>query len=128
MLRAGRSLWHLVHWLGLFAVLVLAGCGASGVATVVPIAKTVSEAMKASRAEIGLDKMLDGVLSKKGFAVNRDEQDTNLIDAFRANLGILGVEIDDAKHASALEAGRAFSRSFSERAVSGLKARGLAFA
>lgn len=41
---AGRSLWHLVHWLGLFAVLVLAGCGASGVATVVPIAKTVSEA------------------------------------------------------------------------------------
>lgn len=90
--------------------------------------KTVSEAMKDARSTIGLDKMLDGVLSKKGFVVNRDEQDTNLIDGFRAALEILGVKIDDAKHAAALEAGRAFSRAFSERAVTGLKARGLAFA
>lgn len=90
--------------------------------------KTVSEAMKDARSTIGLDKMLDGVLSKKGFVVNRDEQDTNLIDGFRTALEILGVKIDDAKHAAALEAGRAFSRAFSERAIQGLKARGLAFA
>lgn len=90
--------------------------------------KTVSEAMKDARSTIGLDKMLDGVLSKKGFVVNRDEQDTNLIDGFRTALEILGVKIDDAKHTAALESGRAFSRAFSERAVQGLKARGLAFA
>lgn len=88
----------------------------------------VSEAMKASRSEIGLDKMLDGVLSKKGFKVSREEQDTTLIEQFRANLFIEGVEISDEQHAQALESGRAFSQAFAERAVKGLKARGLAFA
>lgn len=88
----------------------------------------ISESMRVSRSEIGLDKMIDGVLSKKGFKVSRDEQDTTLIERFRENLLIEGIEITDAQHATALESGKAFSAAFAERAVKGLKARGLAFA
>lgn len=90
--------------------------------------KTVSEATRDARASTGLDKMLDGVLSKKGFRVNRQEQDNALILAFRDALGILGVTINDAKHADALEAGRNHSAAFADRAITGLKARGLTLA
>jgi len=90
--------------------------------------KQVSEAMKVTRTEIGLDKMLDGVLSKKGFKTSRDEQNRNLIAAFRDNLTLLGIEITDEQHAKALEFGKAFGDQFAEAAAAGLRKRGLAFA
>lgn len=90
--------------------------------------KEVSEAMKVTRTEIGLDKMLDGVLSKKGFKTSRDEQNTNLIAAFRLNLAMLGIAISDEQHEKALAFGKAFGEQFAEAASAGLKKRGLAFA
>lgn len=90
--------------------------------------KQVSEAMKVTRTEIGLDKMLDGVLSKKGFRTSRDEQNNNLIAAFRDNLSLLGIDITDEQHERALAFGKRFGDSFAEAAAAGLKKRGLAFA
>lgn len=90
--------------------------------------KQVSEAMKVTRTEIGLDKMLDGVLSKKGFRTSRDEQNNNLISAFRDNLSLLGIDITDEQHERALAFGKRFGDSFAEAAAAGLKKRGLAFA
>ena len=101
-----------------------AALGAAGVKVTT---ENVSEAMKAARTEIGLDKMLDGVLSKKGFRVSRDAQNESLIDAFRENLSILGIDITDAQHAAALAHGQSHAKTFAARASDGLKARGVAF-
>lgn len=90
--------------------------------------KDLAESMKATRSEIGLDKMLDSVLSKKGFVISREEQDNLLVETLRDNLSLCGIGYSDEVHLAALADGRAFSRTFSDRCVNGLKARGLTFA
>jgi len=89
---------------------------------------TLSESTKAARASVGLDRLIDGVLAKKKFKVDRAKQNVDLVDSLRFHLGLNGFTMRDDEHAEALAAGVEHARIFAERAAAGLKARTLTLA
>jgi len=89
---------------------------------------TLSDSMKAARSTVGLDRLLDGVMAKKGFKVDRAKQNVDLVDALRFHLNLNGFTMRDDEHAEALAAGVEHARVFAERASAGLRARTLTLA